>query len=70
MKAEEIMHVLRLVALGRINTPEQMDLCERLEKLFARECQALPVEPQKVEEPQVPDAETQIAKAKRAKKAD
>lgn len=29
------MHVLRLVALGRINTPEQQRLCEALEGLTA-----------------------------------
>ena len=36
MKADEIMHVLRLAALGRINTPQQEEFCERLEKLFAQ----------------------------------
>jgi hypothetical protein len=33
--ADEIMHVLRLTAMGRIGHPEQQRLCEALEKLMA-----------------------------------
>jgi hypothetical protein len=36
MKAEEIMHVLRLVALGRIGHPDQEVFCAKLEALFAK----------------------------------
>jgi len=37
------MHVLRLVALGRINTPEQVAFCEKLEKALAEPVKADPV---------------------------
>jgi hypothetical protein len=35
VKADEIMHVLRLTAMGRVNHPDQQRLCEALEKLLA-----------------------------------
>jgi hypothetical protein len=42
VKADEIMQVLRLTAMGRVNHPDQQRLCEALEKLLA-EPVALPV---------------------------
>jgi hypothetical protein len=42
LKADEIMQVLRLTAMGRANHPDQQRLCEALEKLLA-EPVALPV---------------------------
>jgi hypothetical protein len=39
MTSEEIMHVLRLTAMSRVNHPDQQRFCEALEKVFARaEC--------------------------------
>jgi hypothetical protein len=35
MTAEEIMHVLRLVAMGRVNHPDQQVFCEKLAALMS-----------------------------------
>jgi hypothetical protein len=34
LTADEIMHVLRLTAMGRVNHPDQARLCEALEKVL------------------------------------
>lgn len=60
MNKDEIMHVLRLVALGRLNTPQQEEFCEKLAKVFSEPAAEV-----------APDAQEQAAaKAKRAKKAE
>lgn len=38
MTADEIMHVLRLTAMSRVNHPDQQRFCEALEKVFAKGC--------------------------------
>lgn len=35
MTADEIMHVLRLTAMGRVNHPDQQLLCDKLAEVFA-----------------------------------
>jgi hypothetical protein len=35
VNADEIMHVLRLTAMGRLNTPAQEEFCEKLAKVMA-----------------------------------
>jgi hypothetical protein len=42
MNADEIMHVLRLTAMGRLNTPAQEEFCEKLAKAMAEPESAAP----------------------------
>jgi hypothetical protein len=35
VNADEIMHVLRLTAMGRLNTPAQEEFCEKLARVIA-----------------------------------
>jgi hypothetical protein len=44
MTSDEIMHVLRLTAMSRVNHPDQQRFCEALEKVFARAEPAAPAE--------------------------
>jgi hypothetical protein len=44
MTSDEIMHVLRLTAMSRVNHPDQQRFCEALEKVFARPEPAAPAE--------------------------
>jgi hypothetical protein len=36
LTSDEIMHVLRLTAMSRVNHPDQQRFCEALEKVFAK----------------------------------
>jgi hypothetical protein len=40
MNADQIMHVLRLTAMSRVNHPDQQEFCEKLAKLFAERAMA------------------------------
>ena len=43
MTKDEVMQAIRLTAMGRAGHPLQEELAEKLAKVFAHECQALPV---------------------------
>jgi hypothetical protein len=61
LTSDEIMHVLRLTAMSRVNHPEQQRLCEALAQVFAA------VLPTPLEGGEVPPV---VAGEKRRKKAD
>jgi hypothetical protein len=67
VNADEIMHVLRLTAMGRLNTPAQEEFCEKLAKALAEPdptkvvLERMWIGPEGDAQPVDPDAEVRLS---------